>query len=147
MFRLPIPPNAKTVELSNSTIWFDEDGILNSRPKEGPPIVSTRMQMEDDMEKFQAISKGKKVLMLLEAHPRADTPPQEDRQYIAEKLAQVTRAMAILTPSAVSMMVTNVFFLLKPPPYPMKMFMSVSEARKWLVAIGRKGPQTPLLVA
>ncbi len=145
MFTLHIPPGTKTIELSNSIIWFDVDGILNSRPKSGPPIVSSRAQMEEDMKKFQQMTKGEKVLMLLEAHSQAEAPPQEDRDYIAAKLAEVTKAMAIVTTSAVSMMVTNVFFLIKPPPYPMKMFISVSEARKWLQGKVKKGPQVPLL--
>jgi hypothetical protein len=78
------------------------------------------------------ITAGKKMCMIIEGHPKAETPRKEDRDFIAEKLGEVTSAMAVLTPSPVSRMVANLFFLFKPAPYPMKMFVSVSEAKIWL---------------
>jgi hypothetical protein len=141
------PSDAPCTELSSSIIWFDDTGILNSCPKEGLPIVSTRAQMEEDMKKFQEISKGKKMLLLIEAHPKADSPPPKDRDYIAEKLTLVTHAMAILTSSAASMMVSNVFFLLNPPAYPIKMFVSETEARKWLLSKKTNKPPRQVIFA
>jgi hypothetical protein len=128
---LQAPTYIKTHELSNSIVWI-EDGILFSKPKDGPYVHSTKEMMLEDLQKFKQITGGKKMCMIIEGHPQAETPKKEDRDFISEKLAEVTKAMAILTPSAVSRMVANLFFLFKPAQYPMKMFVSVSDAKMWL---------------
>ncbi|MCE3229042.1 MAG: hypothetical protein K0S32_3593 [Bacteroidetes bacterium] len=131
MSTLLIPTDIKTHELSNSIVWIEDD-ILFSKPKPGPFIHSTREIMLEDLHKFKQITGGKKMCMIIEGHPQAETPPKEDRDFISDKLSEVTKAMAILTPSAVSRMVANLFFLFKPAPYPMKMFVNVSDAKAWL---------------
>src|SRR5690349_8149423 len=116
---LQIPTDKKTIELSNSIIWF-EDEVLYSRYKDSPFINATRKQMDEDMRKFREFVGNKKVLMIAESHPHSESPPKEDREYISQSLTEVTQAMAILTPSAVSRMVVNLFFMFKPPSFPTK---------------------------
>jgi hypothetical protein len=140
MSYLQIPFDRPTCELLNSIIWFDDDGILYSRYKDMRFIQANRAQMETDMQKFKAFVGNKKVLMIAESHPNAESPAKEDRDYISERLTQVTKAMAILTPSALSRMVVNLFFLFKPPSFPTKMFQNVSEAKQWLQNVNHSRP-------
>jgi len=136
---LQIPSDAKPVELINSVIWMD-NGILYSKPVQGKFTPPSREQMEQDMIKFRQVTNGKKVAMIVEAHPQTEQPLKEDRDFIAEKLSEVTEAMAILTPNAVTRMVANLFFLFKPAPFPTKMFVSVSDAKAWLQDL-KKNPR------
>jgi hypothetical protein len=140
MLTLQIPPGVKTLELTNSIVWFDDKGILYSRPTPGPFVNATMQQMESDLHKLKDFTGGKKVFMIAETHPQAESPKKEDRDYIDEKLHELIKALAIITPNAVSRMVTNLFFLFKPPSFPTKMFVSVSDARKWLETCLTRGP-------
>jgi len=45
---------------------------------------------------------------------------REDREFIAAELAKVIKALALMSDSALGKMVANIFFNLKPPPYPPK---------------------------
>jgi hypothetical protein len=141
---LQIPPDAKRLELSNSIIWFEDD-ILYSRPKPGPFVHQSREVMLEDVQKFKAFTGGKKVCMIVEGHPNSESPAKEDRDFIAEQLTDITKAMAVMTPSAVSRMVANLFFLFKPPAYPMKLFLDVSDAKAWLQTCLAKRPSNPVL--
>jgi regulator of sirC expression with transglutaminase-like and TPR domain len=51
--------------------------------------------MEQGMKKFQEIANREKILMLAEAHSRADAQPQEDRDQVAEMLSEVTKEMRL----------------------------------------------------
>ena len=142
---LQIPPGVKTFEMTNSILWFDENGILYSKPKP-KYIQATRLQMEADMVILKEKTGGKKVFMIAEGHPQAESPRKEDRDYISQQLSELVKALALLTPSAVSRMVANLFFMFKPPAFPMKMFVSVSDAKEWLRSI-KGGPQIPMMFA
>jgi hypothetical protein len=128
---LEIPYNAKTYEMQNSIIWM-EAGILYSRPRTEENVRQTREQVLAEMAKLKQITGGKKVPMIIEAHPRASSPDKDDRDFLAKQLEEVTEAMALITTNAVNKMVANLFFLFNPAPYPMKMFTNVPDARKWL---------------
>jgi hypothetical protein len=131
---IEIPYNAKTYELTNSIIWMGEDGIVYSIPRKQDFIRSSREQMDQELRTFQTLTGGKKVCMIAVAHPKSESPDKNDRDYISEKLEEITKALAIVTPNAVSRMVANLFFLFKPAAYPMKMFANVDDAKKWLVS-------------
>ncbi len=139
MIVLQIPSNAKTYEMANSVIWLDEQGIMYSRPKETPYLRLTTDEFDLEIQKLREIIGHKKVKMILEAHPNSESPRKDERDHIAEQLASVTQAMALITNSAVSRMVANLFFLFKPAPYPMKMFFTAQEAKGWLDKVSSKG--------
>lgn len=121
------------------------NGYLYSVPKPGPAVDQSREEMLKEVEKFKQITGGQKVNMIVEAHPHRESPRKEDREFIAQQLAEVTNAMAILTPSALSRMVANLFFLFNPAPYPVKMFVSESDAKEWLETVKKKGPGAPVI--
>ena len=141
MLTLQVPSGVKTLLLKNSILWLEDD-ILFSRPAESEYVQLSRSQMEEDYNKLRAFVGPRKVCMLAETHPNAESPHREDRDYISERLHELITALAIITPNAVSRMVANLFFLFKPPAYPTKMFVNVSDAKKWLENCKKRGPAT-----
>lgn len=59
-------------------------------------------------------------------------PGKESREYGAIELPNMVIAIAMMSGSVLGAWVANVFFILKPQPYPTKMFTDEKEARKWL---------------
>jgi hypothetical protein len=129
---MEIPANIKTYDMTTSTMWFDQDGILFSVPKPNAPTEQSKEEMNEEMDKFREITGGKKVCMVLETNHNSRPPKKEERDFIAEQLTSVTKAMAIVTSLPLSRMVANLFFGFKPPPYPVKMFSNEKEAKEWV---------------
>jgi hypothetical protein len=135
---LEIPANARTVEFPTSTIWLDEEGILWSQSKKGPS--QTLEQSKEAVAVLAELLKGKKVCMLLDI-THATESSREVREFAARELPKITEAMALVSDSALGKMIANLFFQLKPQPYPTKMFNNVNEALTWL----RKYQRIPTL--
>ncbi|MFL5753825.1 MAG: STAS/SEC14 domain-containing protein [Bacteroidia bacterium] len=129
---MQIPENVKTYEMTSSILWFDKEGILYSSPKPGIPPEMNMEEILKEMEKFREIIGHKKVCMVTESSPNSRPPSKSERDFIAEQINSVTKAMAIITNSPVSRMVANLFFGLKPPPYPVKMFSNEKDAVEWI---------------
>ena len=128
---MEIPKSVKTYEMTSSTLWF-EDGILFSVPKPGPPPELNMKQIDEEMKKFKEIVGHEKVCIVSEANPNSRPPTKEERDMVANIINDVTKAMAIVTTSPVARMIANLFFGLKPPPYPAKMFTNKEDAVKWI---------------
>jgi hypothetical protein len=128
---LEIPYNAKTYEMQNSVIWMDK-GVLYSAPRVQDYVKQSREDVLRELARLKTITGGKKVPLIIEAHPMASSPDKDDRDFLAKQLEDITEAMAIITTNAVNKMVANLFFLFNPAPYPMKMFTNVNDAKKWL---------------
>jgi hypothetical protein len=123
------PKNAKVIEFPASTMWFDDNGILCSIAKKVPP--QTIEEAKKTMVEFLKITGGKKVCMLSD---NTDSPPvnKEMRDYAAEVIPEIAKAIAVLSGSAVGKMAANLFFILKKQPYPVKFFDNEEEAKQWL---------------
>ncbi len=129
---MEIPLNTKTFEMRSSVLWFDEDGILYSAPKPGTPPELSKEDILVEIEKFRQIIGNKKVCMIAESNSKSRPPNKSERDFIAEQINSVTKAIAIVTLSPVSRMIANLFFSLKPPAYPAKMFTNAKEAKEWI---------------
>lgn len=130
---MEIPKDAKVIDFGTSLIWFDEFNIMYSLPKAGvaePQL--TREETLAQMAKLKEITGHKKVCMILETNSNSKPPKKEDRDFIADQLAQVAKAMGIISTSPLSRMIANLFFGLKPPPYPVKFFSNENEAQEWI---------------
>jgi hypothetical protein len=123
------PENVQVVEFPTSTMWFDEHGILCSISKKVPQ--QTVEEAKKTMEDFIKLTGGKKVCLLSDS---TDSTPsnKEMRDYIAEVIPEIAKAVAVISRSAVGKMVANIFFSIKKQPYPIKMFDSETEAKEWL---------------
>lgn len=123
------PQNAEIIENATSIYWFDEDGILCSVSKKVPPVsIEESQRIIDD---FKARTKGRKFCMLLDI-THSNSSDKAGREFAATELPKVVAAMAMVTASPMSRMLANMFFALKPPPYPVKMFNTEKEAKHWL---------------
>ena len=121
--------NTEVIELPNSTVWFDEDGILCSIAKKVPQ--QTIEEAKKIMEELRIITGGTKVCILSDS---TDSPPpdKEMRDYVAEVIPEIAKAVAVISRSAVGKMAANLFFSIKKQPYPIKMFTDETEAKEWL---------------
>ncbi len=129
---MEIPKDLKVHELSSSHIWIDKEGIVYSKPKTDSPPEQTKEQIVSEMAQLRAIIGDKKVCLIGESAANSRPPKKELRDFIAEEISSITKAMALVTPSPVSRMLANLFFSFKPPAYPVKMFQNDSEAREWI---------------
>jgi hypothetical protein len=127
-----IPTDVKTFAMSGSTAWLDHDGIFYSVPNEGAPPQQSIDEIKKEMNALRKIIGDKKVCMILESNSKATSPPKEQRDFIADEINSVAKAIAIISSSPLSRMVANLFFSFKPPEYPYKMFSNVSEAKAWI---------------
>lgn len=126
---LTIPKNAQIKDWGTSTTWFDEDGILCSISKKGPPHT-----LEDTKKRFDEFKKvidNKKICMLVDV-TNTNESTREIRNYAAEELPKIVKAIAMVSTSAVGKMLANLFFTLKTQPYPTKVFNNEKDAKKWL---------------
>lgn len=130
---MKIPDNYKTYDMKGSVIWLDEHEILYSVPKEDAPVEQSIEEMKEEMDRFRDIIGHKKVCLILEAAKSSKSPPKHQRDFLASELNSVTKAMAIITSSPLSRMIANLFFGLKPPAYPVKMFTDVEAAKAWIL--------------
>ena len=83
------------------------------------------------MEEFKKITKWKKVCLLIDT-TNSTPSSKEVRDYAAEIFPELVKAIAMVSKSALGRMIANLFFGLKPPPYPVKMFSEEAEAKEWL---------------
>src|SRR4051812_7561355 len=118
---MEIPKGVKTYEMTSSIMWIDEEGILFSVPKPGPPPEFNMDEINKELEKFRDIVGNKKICMVSEANPNARPPTKSERDMAANLINDIAKAMAIVTTSPVARMIANLFFGLKPPTYPAKM--------------------------
>ena len=124
-----LPENTEVFEFPTSTMWFDENGILCSIAKKVPQ--ETVEQAKKTIVEFLKITAGKKVCLLSDS---SDSPPANKamRDYAAQVLPEIVKAVAIISRSAVGKMAANLFFSIKKQPYPVKMFTDEMEAKEWL---------------
>lgn len=122
-------PNTDVIDFPASTVWFDENGILCSVAKKVPQ--QTIEEAKKTMEAFRILTGGTKICMLSDS---TDSPPpdKEMRDYAAEVIPEIAKAVAIISRSAVGKMAANLFFSIKKQPYPVKMFTDETEAKEWL---------------
>lgn len=126
---MEIPKNVKVFDFPTSTLWFDEYGILCSVSKKGPE--QTMEESKKWMEEYYKIFGTEKQCMLVDI-TNATPTSKEARDYASEELPKIVKAIAMISNSAMGRMLTNLFFGLKPPPYPAKMFSNEQEAKEWL---------------
>lgn len=126
---MEIPANADVIDQPNATYWFDENGIFCVIGKKGP--AQTLEEAVKSTEDFKKMLNGKQVCMVLDI-TNSSPSPKEVRDYSSKELIKFTKAMALISKSALGRMVANLFFGLQPPPYPAKMFTNEKDAKEWL---------------
>jgi hypothetical protein len=124
-----IPRDIKTFDHLIATFWFDELGILHAVSKGGPRTIEI---MENYITFVSNMIDHKPVCILTDIS-HATPMDKATRDYTADKLQKVFKAMAIISGTPVGLMVGKVFLQLDGQPYPSAIFNSEEEARKWLM--------------
>ncbi|MFL5729573.1 MAG: hypothetical protein ACJ75J_08830, partial [Cytophagaceae bacterium] len=101
------PANANVIDWPSSILWFDEDGILYSVSKKVPP--QSMEEVKKTMEDFYKLLDGKKVCMLVDVTHSQETS-RELRDYAAQEFPKFTKAIAMVSESALGKMLANLFF-------------------------------------
>ena len=127
---MQIPKDRQVYDRPTSVIWFDDDGILCSLSKQAPP--QTLEDTKRNVDWLKKFLEGKKVCMLTENNYTNAPPSKEIRQLAADEIPKITKALAFIAHSPLSKMITNLFFTLYPPTYPVKMFDDEKKAKEWL---------------
>jgi hypothetical protein len=123
------PEGVEIKENKTSIYWFDEDGILCSVYKKVPPIsIEESKQILDE---FRQVTQGRKFCMLLDI-TFSSPGDKASREFAAVEFPKIVTAMAMLSASPMGRMLANLFFALKPTPYPAKIFSTEKEAKEWL---------------
>lgn len=130
MSLLKIPSDSSVYETRTSIIWQDPDGIVFSKSK--PDVLTTSEAIRDDIERFRSLFGSGKLPIILEPADNKPLPPNDQRTLIQQEMNAIVKALAIITTSTLAKMTANIFFVLKPPAYPVKMFTDVEEAKKWI---------------
>ena len=126
---MEIPANVKVYDFSSAVMWLDEAGILCSVSKKAP--AQTVEEARETLEEFKKITGGRKVCMLLDI-TNSQPNTKEIRDFAAEEIRKIAKAIAMISSSALGKMIANLYFGLKPPTYPAKMFTNEQDARNWL---------------
>jgi len=129
---MKIPDNVKTYELISSTLWFGEDGILYSIPKRSFSPNLSLDEIKAEVEKLKTIKGSDKVCMIAESDSFVPPPNKIQRDYISKSMPDIVKALAIVTTSPVAKVISNLFFGLKPPSYPAKVFSNEKDAKEWI---------------
>lgn len=119
---------AEKFESPYVTMWI-ENGILYGRFAND--LELTLPIAKACVEGRIFFSKGKSYPMLVDMTGLKSVNKQA-RQYMATMGATLVTAGALITRSAVSKMIGNMFLTIDKPPVPVKLFTSELKAREWL---------------
>jgi hypothetical protein len=129
---MELPTDRKIHELKESYVWISDEGIVFSKPKPHAVVDQTIEEIKSEMDKLRQIVGNKKVCLVGEPNPNSKPLKKELRDFAADEIASVTKAMALVAGSPVARMLANLFFSFKPPTYPVKMFATEKEATEWI---------------
>jgi hypothetical protein len=126
-----IPEHVKVFEITSAFFWLEE-GIVYFSPKRIRPEILSEDDTVKDMKKLKEVIGNQKVCMIVESSPRNHGPSRTQRDMIERELNSFVKGLAIISTSTLSKMIVQLFFTLKPPPYPIRIFTDVDLAKDWL---------------
>ncbi|MFL5763813.1 MAG: STAS/SEC14 domain-containing protein [Bacteroidia bacterium] len=126
---IALPDNVEIHESQNGWWWLSNDILYSVGKKD--PVKLSKEEEEAEFAAFKKVAGDSKVCMIIDITHAKPTGKQE-RDKAAEELNKLVKAMAMVTASPLGRMVANLFFGLKPPAYPVKMFTNLEEAEKWI---------------
>jgi hypothetical protein len=123
-----LPDNTTVIEGPISLYWFDELGILHSRVKD-TPITPEKMRATMDL--YDEMRGDKKLVMLVDStsvHPQ----DKETKEILEKEMVHKVKAMALVSRSQVGKIISNIFIKLTHQQFPVKVFITETEAANWL---------------
>ena len=110
-------------------MWFDHEGIFYSVTKSNSKLDKTGLELTFNYIRSKA---GDKKICWLGDVTNTSAPDKEAKDFAAIASPGIIKVLALITNSSLSIIVSEIFFLVKPPPFPVKMFTNVAEAKAWL---------------
>ena len=122
------PENTKIYKGEVATFWFDETGILISKPTGKTRNMSN---MPDNFVLVKQIVGNirRPLLIYMDNSP---LPDKETNELIDKEIPNVYKAVGLVATSGIKKIIMNLLFGLKPRVIPMKAFTSDSKAKQWL---------------
>ena len=109
-----------------------------------PQLEVSDDDIREEMQRFWQIIGRKKVCMVAETGKGSGKgPKKEQRALIAAEIANVTKAMAVIISSPLAKAAVNLFYTFAPPPYPIKMFTELEEAKIWIRKYNNASEELP----
>jgi len=127
---LALPSSAKSIDTPIIKVGFDDVGILYIIYKEAP--VRTLEEAMLVMQEIKELVGNKKVCIAADVTYVAESC-RDIRNYMAEEIPTIAKAIAVVSDSAVGKMMANLFFSLRPQPFPVKIFTDQAAAKMWLM--------------
>ncbi|HEY0030207.1 MAG TPA: STAS/SEC14 domain-containing protein [Bacteroidia bacterium] len=122
------PNNVKKHESDLSTFWFDEDGILRAVAKR---CIRTLETQKRNFNFIASFTEHKQVCLLADTS-EATPLDRESREFTAQELPKLFKAMAIISISPLGRFIANGFLAVNKQPIPIKFFTNEQDARDWL---------------
>lgn len=119
----------KSTNFPHQPFGLMKKGSCGQFQKKSPP--QTIDQARESIVRLKEITNNMKVCMLIDV-THTNESSRELRDYAAEELPKLVKAIAMVSSSALGKMLANLFFSLKSQPYPVKMFNNEKEALAWL---------------
>lgn len=124
---ISIPKDRQIVEGEIATYWFD-DGILVSLSKS---VKRTVGNISDNVALVQEMTGGRPIPLLIYLR-NSPVPDKATRNYSAEQVPKIYKAMAMVSKPGLAALVMKMVFALKPALIPMKHFTDDVAAKDWL---------------
>lgn len=127
---LLVPPEGARIIDTGAARWWIEDGVVCSQTY-FPGSVNEE-QVRAGFEATRQLGGGRPCPLLAEAGPQSNGSTREARDLLAgSEAAAVYRGMGVMVNSPVARTLMNLFVRVSPPPFAVRMFTSVDEARAW----------------
>jgi len=122
------PPGVEVYDTPILIFWIDAEGILCSI---GKPVPHTLEPMKETVAILKKVLNGKIVCSLAD-NTHSQYVSKTVREYVAQEMPHLYKAVASISRSYLGKTIVNFYLVLKPPPFPMRMFNSEDQARNWL---------------
>lgn len=125
-------------ETDKGRFWLDEQGFVRC---EVLPDTDQSYDI-DDAKAFLAaiasVAEGKRALVLADMRGVTAVARPARLHLSSAKAGEVVSAVALVVESRVSKIIGNFFMTVNAPPFPTRMFVTVEEARNWLLQRGER---------
>lgn len=121
--------NTLVHECNMAILKFGDDGILYFESKPVDRNIENAKELTCLLTK---ILEGHRAYVLVDAtYSKAMT--KEARDYLFKKLPDYYKAVAVSSRTVLGAFVANIFIKINPPGYPIKIFTSQLDAKRWLM--------------
>jgi hypothetical protein len=127
------PAGAEVTEAEIAYFWMEDNGIVCIVAKK---VRRSMQNLAEYTNTLKERIKNKKIYCLVDL-TNVQSYSREEKQFLADQLKDITKAIAVVSSSPVGRMMSQVLFV-NPGLFPFRHFNSVREAREWLKELREK---------